>query len=51
MDARTFGRDIAHIDLTNRTVTKKPAPQEWVDKYIGGRGLGVRAARVLLGRP
>ena len=42
MDARTFGRDIAHIDLTNRTFTKKPAPQEWVDKYIGGRGLGVR---------
>ena len=42
MDARTFGRDIAHINLTNRTVTKKPAPQEWVDKYIGGRGLGVR---------
>ncbi len=42
MDARTFGRDIAHIDLTTGQIEKRPAPQEWVDKYIGGRGLGVR---------
>ena len=42
MDARTFGRDIAHIDLTHGTVEKRPAPEEWVRKYVGGRGLGVR---------
>ena len=42
MDARTFGRDIAHINLTTGTVEMRPAPEEWVRKYIGGRGLGVR---------
>jgi aldehyde:ferredoxin oxidoreductase len=42
MDARTFGRDIAHINLTAGTVEMRPAPEEWVRKYIGGRGLGVR---------
>jgi len=42
MDARTFGNDIAHINLTSGAVEKRPAPTEWVQKYIGGRGLGVR---------
>ena len=42
MDARTFGQDIAHINLSTGTVTMKPAPKQWVEKYIGGRGLGVR---------
>jgi aldehyde:ferredoxin oxidoreductase len=42
MDARTFGRDIAHINLTKGTVEKRPAPEEWVRKYVGARGLGVR---------
>lgn len=42
MDARTFGENIAHIDLSKGTVETRPAPTEWVRKYIGGRGLGVR---------
>lgn len=42
MDARTFGRDIAHIHLGTGSVEKRPAPAEWVRKYIGARGLGVR---------
>ncbi|MCG8589561.1 MAG: aldehyde ferredoxin oxidoreductase family protein [Proteobacteria bacterium] len=42
LDARNFGRDIAHIDLTRGQVEMRPAPAEWVRKYIGGRGLGVR---------
>ena len=42
MDARTFGRDIAHINLSEGTVENRPAPPEWVEKYIGARGLGVR---------
>ena len=42
MDARTFGRDIAHIDLTTGGVENLSAPEEWVRKYIGARGLGVR---------
>ena len=44
MDARTFGRDIAHINLTDGTIEKRPAPEEWVRKYIGGRGRGVHYA-------
>ncbi|MFK7894478.1 MAG: aldehyde ferredoxin oxidoreductase family protein [Myxococcota bacterium] len=42
MDARTFGENIARIDLSKGTVETRPAPREWVRKYIGGRGLGVR---------
>jgi aldehyde:ferredoxin oxidoreductase len=42
MDARTFGRDIVHINLTTGSIEKRPAPEEWVRKYVGGRGLGVR---------
>ena len=42
MDARTFGRDIAHINLGTGSVENRPAPAEWVRKYIGARGLGVR---------
>jgi len=33
---------MAHIDLTRGTVEMKAAPEEWVQKFIGGRGLGVR---------
>ncbi|MCP3986277.1 MAG: aldehyde ferredoxin oxidoreductase family protein [bacterium] len=42
MELRTFGRDIAHIDLAARTWEMRPAPEDWVRSYIGGRGLGVR---------
>jgi aldehyde:ferredoxin oxidoreductase len=37
-----FGRRIAHIDLSRRSVELRAAPSEWVRKYVGGRGLGVR---------
>jgi aldehyde:ferredoxin oxidoreductase len=37
-----FGECIAHVDLTLGSVELRPAPQEWVRKYIGARGLGVR---------
>jgi aldehyde:ferredoxin oxidoreductase len=42
MKPSEFGRAIAHIDLTTRETAFRPAPQDWVDKYVGGRGLGVR---------
>ncbi|MBW2240444.1 MAG: aldehyde ferredoxin oxidoreductase family protein [Deltaproteobacteria bacterium] len=42
MELRTFGRDIAHIDLAAQTWEMRPAPEEWVRSYVGARGLGVR---------
>jgi aldehyde:ferredoxin oxidoreductase len=42
MQVRSFGEAMAHVDLGAGTVTMKPAPAEWVRKYIGARGLGVR---------
>jgi aldehyde:ferredoxin oxidoreductase len=33
---------MAHIDLTTSHVEIRPAPADWVTKYIGARGLGVR---------
>lgn len=42
MQLRSFGRNIAHIDLSKETWETRPAPEDWVRKYIGARGLGVR---------
>ncbi len=33
---------MAHVDLTAGTVDYRPIPEEWAQKYIGARGLGVR---------
>ena len=37
-----FGEAIAHINLSEQSWEWKPAPSEWVRKYVGARGLGVR---------
>jgi aldehyde:ferredoxin oxidoreductase len=42
MKLSSYGEKIAHIDLSDQSVQIKPAPEDWVRKYIGGRGLGVR---------
>jgi aldehyde:ferredoxin oxidoreductase len=42
MDLSSFGSKVAHIDLSRGRVEIRPAPGDWVRKYIGGRGLGVR---------
>lgn len=42
MKIKDFGNAIAHIDLGTREITRRPAPAEWLRKYIGARGLGVR---------
>jgi aldehyde:ferredoxin oxidoreductase len=42
MKLRDFGRSIAHIDLARGAITMRPAPEDWVRKYVGARGLGVR---------
>ena len=43
-ELQTFGQAIVHIDLGSGQVEARPAPADWVKKYIGGRGLGVRYA-------
>jgi aldehyde:ferredoxin oxidoreductase len=42
MKLSAFGSGIAHVDLNSRSVEKRPIPEGWGRKYIGGRGLGVR---------
>jgi len=37
-----YGEHIARVDLGARRVERRPAPREWVERFIGGRGLGVR---------
>jgi aldehyde:ferredoxin oxidoreductase len=42
MKLSEFGKRVAHVDLTAGRVEVRPSPEDWVRKYIGGRGLGVR---------
>ncbi len=42
MRLRSFGEKIAHIDLATGQWEMRAAPEDWVRKYIGARGLGVR---------
>ena len=42
MQLDRFGETIAHVDLSTRSWEMKPAPAEWVEKFVGARGLGVR---------
>ena len=44
MELQTFGQAIVHIDLGSGEVEMRPAPTDWVKKYVGARGLGVRYA-------
>ncbi|MDG2332967.1 MAG: aldehyde ferredoxin oxidoreductase family protein [Myxococcota bacterium] len=44
MKLSDFGQSIAHIDLSTGNCRVESAPQDWVEKFIGGRGLGVRYA-------
>jgi len=37
-----YANKVAHIDLTSGKIDYKPHPEEWVSKYIGGRGIGVK---------
>jgi|GEM_PF-3669919 len=42
MELKTFGQTMAHVDLSTGEIEFRPAPRDWVQKYIGARGLGVR---------
>jgi aldehyde:ferredoxin oxidoreductase len=42
MKLSEFGSRLVHIDQTASSVEMRPAPEDWLRKYVGGRGLGVR---------
>ncbi len=42
MKLSEFGKKVAHVDLSRGSFEVRPAPEEWVRRYVGGRGLGVR---------
>ncbi len=37
-----YAHRLAHVDLTTGSVTYSPIPEDYIRKYIGGRGLGVK---------
>ena len=42
MKLSEYGSHLAHVDLTAGDVQIRPIPEDWVRKYIGARGVGVR---------
>ncbi|MFQ5514057.1 MAG: aldehyde ferredoxin oxidoreductase family protein [Myxococcota bacterium] len=42
MEIATFGNAMAHVDLSSGAISLRSAPPEWVERFIGARGLGVR---------
>jgi len=42
MNLSDFGQHVAHIDLSRHEWEMRPAPEDWVQNFIGARGLGVR---------
>ena len=42
MELKTFGKSMSHVNLSTGQMDMRPAPEEWVRKYVGARGLGVR---------
>ena len=41
--------NILHINLTTATARREKLPQQWLEEYLGGRGLGVRLMRDFYG--
>lgn len=37
--------NILHINLTTATSRREKLPQQWLEEYLGGRGLGIRLMR------
>ena len=35
-------RFLLRVDLTDRVVSREPIPERWLDRYVGGKGLGAR---------
>jgi aldehyde:ferredoxin oxidoreductase len=35
-------RFLLRVDLTAREVSREPVPERWLDRYVGGKGLGAR---------
>ena len=42
MKLSDYGRDMAHVNLSESSWEMRPTPEEWTQKYSGARGLGVR---------
>ena len=37
MELKTFGQTMARVDLSTGGIKNRPAPRDWVQKYIGAR--------------
>ena len=37
-----YGDRVAHVDLASGQIEYKPIPGEWIQKYMGSRGIGVK---------
>jgi len=37
-----YADKVAHVDLSSSKIEYKPIPEDWKQKYIGARGVGVR---------
>jgi aldehyde:ferredoxin oxidoreductase len=42
MKLSEFGSRVAHVDLSAGSVELRPIPEDWLRKYVGARGVGVR---------
>ena len=42
MQLSAFGQNVAHVNLATGRFELRPTPEQWVRRYIGARGLGVR---------
>jgi aldehyde:ferredoxin oxidoreductase len=42
MKLSEYGSRVAHVDLGAGSVRLRPMPEDWVRKYVGARGVGVR---------
>jgi aldehyde:ferredoxin oxidoreductase len=42
MKLSEYGSRVGHVDLTAGSVELRAIPEDWVRKYVGGRGVGVR---------
>ena len=43
MQLKRFGEAVAHVNLGSGSVEMRPAPPDWVRKYVGARGLGLNS--------
>jgi len=42
MKLSEYGSRVAHVDLSAGEISHRPMPADWVRRYVGARGIGVR---------